>query len=177
MIIVQIPLLLHLEKQLYSLILRVDDNTNVEDSSENLNLSMQQDEGIAANTVITNVIDGNGKDVPFDGYIYSSNITFEFLGLKDGVETEEVDGFECRVDEEDFKECESGISYTVSPVPHRFEVRSYSYEGESFDKIHDPTPATWKWDVGNGSPITPETSLAAVITSNDIVFTLTGTDK
>ena len=129
---------------------RMDDNTNVEDSSENLNLSLQQEEGIDANTVITNVIDGNGEDVPFDGYIYSSNITFEFLGLKDGVETDEVDGFECRLDEEDFKECESGISYSVSPVPHRFEVRSYSYVGESFDKIHDPTPATWKWDVGNG---------------------------
>ena len=137
----------------------VDDNTNVEDSSENLNLSLQQEEGIDGNTVITNVIDGNGEDVPFDGYIYSSNITFEFLGLKDGVETEEVDGFECRLDEEDFKECKSGISYTVSPVPHRFEVRSYSYVGDSFDKIHDPTPATWKWDVGGG--ITVDTMLTA----------------
>ena len=132
----------------------MDDNINAEDSSENLNLILQQEEeGIDVNTVITNVIDGNGKDVPFDGYIYSSDITFEFLGLKDGVETDEVDGFECRVDEEDFEECESGISYSVSGEPHRFEVRSYIYVGESFDKIYDPTPATWEWDVGNGMVI------------------------
>ena len=128
----------------------VDDNINAEDSPENLNIVIQPEEGIDVNTVITNVIDENGQVVPFDGYIYSSNITFEFLGLKDGVETGEVDGFECRVDEEDFEECESGISYSVSGVPHRFEVRSYIYVGETFDKIHDPTPATWEWDVGNG---------------------------
>ena len=109
-----------------------------------------KEEGFGVNTVIINVIDGNGKNVPFGDYIYSSNITFEFLGLKDGVETDEVDGFECRLDEEDFEECESGILYSVSPVPHRFEVRSYSYVGESFDKIYYPTSAMWKWDVGNG---------------------------
>ena len=45
------------------------------------------------------------KTVPFDSYIYSSDITFKFLGLKDGVETDEVDGFECRLDEVDFEEC------------------------------------------------------------------------
>ena len=128
----------------------VDDNINAKDSPENLNLILQQEEGFGVNTVIINVIDGNGKNVLFGDYIYSSNITFEFLGLKDGVEADEVDGFECRVDEEDFEECESGISYSVLPVPHRFEVRSYSYVGESFDKIYDPTPAMWKWDVGNG---------------------------
>ena len=164
----------------------VDDNTNEEDSSENLNLSLQQEEGIDTNTVITNVIDGNGDDVPFDGYIYSSDITFEFLGVKDGVETEEVDGFECRVDEEDFKECKSGISYTVSPVPHRFEVRSYSYVGDSFDKIHDPTPAKWKWDLGGGGGFAVDTEITALdgnedeienddtTTSTEIKFTLKG---
>ena len=159
----------------------VDDDINAEDSPENLNLFLQQEEeGIDVNTVITNVVDGNGKVVPFDGYIYSSNITFEFLGLKNGVETDEVDGFECRLDEEDFEECESGMSYSVSPVPHRFEVRSYSYVGESFNKIHDPTPATWKW------PIVVETTLEAEdgddddimnrdsTTSNDIEFTFSG---
>lgn len=73
----------------------VDDNITAEVSSTNPNLILQQEEeGIDVNTVITNVIDGNGKDVPFDGYIYSSDITFKFLGLKDGVETDEVDGFE-----------------------------------------------------------------------------------
>ena len=87
----------------------VNDNITTEVSSANPNLVLQQEEeGSGVNTVITKVIDKNGKDVPFDGYIYSSDITFKFLGLKDGVETDEVDGFECRLDEGDFEECQSG---------------------------------------------------------------------
>ena len=63
-------------------------------------------------------------------------------------------------------------------------MRSYIYVGETFDKIYDPTPATWEWDVGgfpvettsleaedgNGVPITNGGST----TSNDIVFSFTG---
>ena len=63
-------------------------------------------------------------------------------------------------------------------------MRSYSYVGESFDKIYDPTPAMWKWDVGNG--FTVQTTLEAldgndnpIMTgdstfSNEIVFTFSG---
>ncbi len=187
MIIVQIRLILHLANQLYRLNPLVDDNITAEVSSANSNLILQQEEeGIDVKTVITNVIDGNGKDVPFDSYIYSPDITFEFLGLKDGVETDEVDGFECKLDEGDFEECGSdgGIAYSVSGEPHRFEVRSYIYVGGTFDKIYDPTPATWEWDVGgftvqttslvaedeNGVPIPNNGSTP----SNDIVFRFTG---
>ena len=164
----------------------MDDNITAEVSSANPNLILQQEERIDVNTVITKVIDGNGKDVPFDGYIYSSDITFKFLGLKDGVETDEVDGFECRLDEGDFEECgQSVMSYSVSGEPHLFEVRIIFYVGETFDKIYYPTPATWEWDVGggftvettslvaedgNGDPITDGDST----TSNEIVFTFTG---
>ena len=166
----------------------VDDNINAEDYTDNLNIAIQPEEGINVNTVITNVIDENGLVIPFDSDTYSSNITFEFLGLKDGVETGEVDGFECRVDEEDFEECETGISYSVTGMPHRFEVRSYIYVGETFDKVHDPTPATWEWDVGNGGGgFEVNTTLEAFdgtdeeitdgesTASNDIEFTFNGT--
>ena len=73
--------------------------------------------------------------------------------------------------------------------PHRFDVRAYIYVGGTFDKIYDPTPATWEWDVGNGNGGGPTVDTISLVAedesgvpipnggstpSNDIVFRFTG---
>ena len=63
--------------------------------------------------------------LPFGGSTSSPSITFEFIGLKDGEETDEVDGFECKLDEADWQDCVSPKSYPVSTGAHKFQVRSY----------------------------------------------------
>ncbi len=70
---------------------------------------------ILPDTRIESAEDENGQDILNNTSTSSTTINFTFVGLKDDEVTDEVDGFQCKLDNQNFEECDSPKIYSVTP--------------------------------------------------------------
>jgi parallel beta-helix repeat protein len=95
----------------------------------------------------------------------STSASFSFDGSDPGSAAGSL-RFECRLDGESFRSCESPQVYGgLRAGPHSFEVRAIDVAGNA-----DPTPASHAWTVANGAPNCVTTTVAAAAEADSWVL-------
>jgi hypothetical protein len=90
---------------------------------------------------------------PADGAEVRDERTFEFTGTDDVAPVEEL-RFECKVDREEWSECESPLAGVVADGWHTLRVRAID------DMLNaDPTPAQRRWRIDTKAPSKPSVTL------------------
>jgi len=110
-------------------------------------------------TTITSAIDGDGITLVNDSSTLSTSIQISFTG-KAG--SNNIAGFECRIDSGAFSPCSSPSTLTnLSAGKHTFQVRAVDTLGN-----RDSTPATFGWTIATITPPTKTTITSAVDGNN-----------
>ena len=126
------------------------------------------------NTSINSAIDGHNKNVENGGLSSSDSITFSF----DGTDNEEIQGFKCKLDQNNVENCDSPKTYpNLNEGKHAFSVLAIDTSSNE-----DPTPATFDWTIDITKPIVtvPSSDLEVQATSSSgtvVTFSATAHDN
>ncbi|MGE3859130.1 MAG: YncE family protein, partial [Nitrososphaeraceae archaeon] len=113
---------------------------------------------VVPDTIIDSAQGENNVPIFNGSQTTSTSIEFNFSALHNGTVTDEVDGFECKLDNGNFTDCSSPTLYqNLLLGNHEFNVRSFIFEDET--RVYDPTPARWIWE------IVPEDEIDTIIES------------